>query len=116
MEEKYLSKIVETITGMGWFEKTIFISFAGENLVKLKKRCPSAKAQFLSSVASEEAVNFILENEFDADLSEKCITKELVDRLHKAGKKVNVWTVNDLERAEYLKACGVDFITTNILE
>ena len=116
MEEKYLSKIAETITDMGWFEKTIFISFAGENLVKLKKLYPSARAQFLSSVASEEVVNFILGNDFDADLSEKCITRELVDELHNAGKKVNVWTVNDLERAEYLKDCGVDFITTNILE
>ena len=116
MEEKYLSKIVKTITEMGWFEKTIFISFAGENLVALKKAYPLAQAQFLSSTASDEHVSFILENDFDADLSEKCITKELVDRLHKAGKKVNVWTVNDLERAEYLKECGVDFITTNILE
>ena len=116
MEEKYISKIVETIMEMDWFEKTIFISFAGENLVALKKLYPSAKAQFLSSVASEEAVNFILGNDLDADLSAKCITKDLVDKLHKAGKKVNVWTVNDVEHAKELKACGVDFITTNILE
>lgn len=116
MQEKYLIEIVETIIKTGWFEKTIFISFAGENLVAIKKLYPSASAQFLSSAVSEEVLDFILKNDFDADLSEKCITKELVDKLHKAGKKVNVWTVNDVERASELKACGVDFITTNILE
>ena len=116
MEEKYIRKIVETITKMGWFEKTIFISFAGENLVALKKNYPSAQAQFLTETATEKEFAFMHENNLDADLFEGCVTKEFVNRLHKAGKKVNVWTVDSLERAEYLKECGVDFITTNILE
>ena len=116
MEEKYLLKIAETIMGLGWFEKTIFISFAGENLVTLKKHYPSATMQFLSSSLIDERYDFMVKNDFDVDLSEKCITKELVNEFHALGKKVNVWTVNDIERAEYLKECGVDFITTNILE
>ena len=116
MEEKYILKIVETIKRMDWFEKTIFISFAGENLVTLKKAYPTAMAQFLTETTSEEDFNFMLENDLDADLCKDSVTKEFVDKLHAAGKKVNVWTVDTLDCAEYLKACGVDFITSNILE
>ena len=116
MEERYILKIVEIIKRMDWFEKTIFISFAGENLVTLKKAYPTAMAQFLTETTSEEDFNFMLENDLDADLFEGTVNKEFVDRLHAAGKKVNVWTVDTIERAEYLKACGVDFITSNILE
>ena len=116
MEEKYIFEIAETIAKMGWFEKTIFISFAGENLVALKKAYPFVQAQFLTETATEKDFAFMLENNLDADLFEGCVTKEFVDRLHESGKKVNVWTVDSLERAEYLKGCGVDFITSNILE
>lgn len=116
MEEKYVYEIAETITKMGWFEKTIFISFAGENLVTLKKRYPKATAQFLTEEASDEVFNFMVENDLDADLCGYCVSKEFVDRLHAVGKKVNVWTLDKIEHAELAKDCGVDFITTNILE
>ena len=36
--------------------------------------------------------------------------------MHSHNLVVNVWTVNDKEKGEYLVDCGVDFITTNILE
>ena len=116
MAEKYIYAIAETIKAMDWFEKTIFISFAGENLVVLKKAYPTATAQFLTETTSDADFNFMLENDLDADLFEGTVNKEFVDRLHAAGKNVNVWTVDTIERAEFVKECGVDFITSNILE
>ena len=44
------------------------------------------------------------------------LTKEILDLCHENGIKVNVWTVDNKERAEELAAWGVDMITTNILE
>jgi len=44
------------------------------------------------------------------------LTEELIEKAHKAGLKVNCWTVNTQEDGERLAAWGVDFITTNILE
>ena len=44
------------------------------------------------------------------------ITKENVEEFHRNGMKVNVWTVNKLENAEWLEEIGVDYITTNIIE
>ena len=116
MEERYIRQIADTITEMDWFEKTIFISFAGENLVELKKYKPTATAQILTEIANDETFQFMVDNDLDADLCGYCLSKEFVDRLHSAGKKVNVWTLDKLEHAELAKQCGVDFITTNILE
>lgn len=116
MQEQFIREIADTVTAMGWFEKTIFISFAGENLVVLKKYKPSATAQFLTEVANDETFHFMVENDLDADLCGYCVSKEFVDRLHAAGKKVNVWTLDKLEHAELAKQFCVDFITTNILE
>ena len=116
MEEKHVVAIANIIKNMDWLEKTIFISFAGENLVFLKKHYPTATAQFLTEEASEETLRFMIENDLDADLCGYCVSKAFVDKLHAAGKKVNCWTIDKIEHAEYMQACGVDFITTNILE
>ena len=116
MEAEHVWGIAEIIKTMGWLEKTIFISFAGENLVDLRKKYPMATAQFLTDQATEETYNFMVDNKLDADLCGYCVSKEFVEKLHAAGIKVNCWTLDKLEHAELAKACGVDFITTNILE
>ncbi len=116
MASEHVWNIAKIICDMGWFEKTIFISFAGENLVDLKKKYPSAQAQYLIETATEENFKFMVDNDLDADLCGYCLSKEYVDKLHAAGKKVNCWTLDRIEHAEVAKACGVDFITTNILE
>jgi glycerophosphoryl diester phosphodiesterase len=58
----------------------------------------------------------LIADKFDVDVYHKRLTKELVDRYHAAGMKVNCWTVNHAEDGERLAEWGVDFITTNILE
>ena len=109
-------QMVELIQSMGWFERTTFISFCGENLVVLKNAFPNADIQFLSMKCGEEEIAFMEKHAFSADLFHKVITKELVDTLHEKGIKVNCWTVDDLEIAARMRDCGVDFITSNILE
>ena len=116
MEREHVWGIAKVVKDLGWFENTIFISFAGENLVALREKYPTAQAQFLTDEASEEVYRFMVDNKLDADLCGYCASKEFVDKLHKAGIKVNCWTLDKLEHAELAKACGVDFITTNILE
>jgi glycerophosphoryl diester phosphodiesterase len=44
---------------------------------------------------------------------EPTVDAELVERCHAAGLRVNVWTVNDLDRAAELAALGVDGICTD---
>ena len=116
MPEDKIGEIAEIIKGLGWFERTTFISFAGENLIRLRKKYPTANAQFLSCECGEDVIRFMVDNKFDADLCGTCITKELVDRLHAEGIVVNCWTLDLLEHAKLAKAYGVDMITSNILE
>ena len=44
------------------------------------------------------------------------LTPENVAACHEAGIQVNVWTVDTPEDAQRVMACGVDYITSNILE
>ena len=116
MPEDKIWEMAEIIKGLGWFERTTFISFAGVNLLRLRKKYPTASAQFLTDKNDEETYRFMVDNKLDADLCGTCVTKEFVDRLHAAGLVVNCWTLDLLEYAHLAKAYGVDMITSNILE
>ena len=114
--ENKIVKMVELIQSMGWYERTTFISFCGDNLTILRNNFPNADIQFLSMKCGEEEIAFMEKHGFAADLFHKVITKDLVDALHTKGIKVNCWTVDDLDTAARMRDYGVDFITSNILE
>lgn len=116
IEKSHIAKIVAIVKDMGWFDRTIFISFNGDNLVDLRDLCPDAEIEFLTGEATEENFLFMKKYGFGADLYGGCVTPEYVKRLHEAGLKVNCWTIDTPEEAEKLIEAGVDYITTNILE
>ena len=116
MQKQYIAKIVNVIKSLDMLENTIFISFAGENLVELKREYPTAKAQFLFCDATEQNLQFMVDNGLDADIYYKSLTKEYADLLKSNGIKINCWTVDNLQDATALQSLGVDFITSNILE
>ena len=99
-----------------WVFNCIFISFIYENLEVLRNLDSNLKLQYLMSSWDMDKINKCLEKHLDLDILYTEITKERVDFMHSHNLVVNVWTVNDLEKGEYLVDCGVDFITTNILE
>ena len=116
MQKQYIVKIVNIIKEFDMFENTIFISFAGENLVELKSEYPNAKAQFLFCDATTENLQFMKKYGLDADMYFGNLTKEYAKQLKENGIKINCWTVDNLQDAKNLALLGVDFITSNILE
>ncbi len=116
MQEEHIIGIVENIKKLGWYNKTIFITFSQKNVVLLRKNYADAEIQFLYNEKNPEYVNFMLENRTDADVCFDVIDKDYVDLLHSKGIKVNCWTVDNPEDAKRLIDFGVDFITSNILE
>lgn len=116
MQPQDVLGIAKTVKNSGWFDRTTFISFSSENLVELRKIYPTADAQYLLENMSERDFQFVVENRLDVDMYWPSVTKKQVERLHKEGLKVNCWTVDDKESAKRMIDCGVDFITTNILE
>ena len=116
MTKELVWEIAESIKAQGWYERTTFISFSGNNLVWLREKYADANAQFLTEKYTEEDVQFMLENKIDGDFCWAYVKKSTVKKMHEAGLKVNVWTVNGKACAALMKWYGVDYITSNILE
>jgi glycerophosphoryl diester phosphodiesterase len=109
-------KVIDIIKSYDYLDNCIFISFIYENLEVLRELDNNLKLQYLMSSWDMDKINKCLEKNLDLDILYTEITKERVDFMHSHNLVVNVWTVNDKEKGEYLVDCGVDFITTNILE
>ena len=116
MDAKDILGIASAVEESGWLDRTTFISFSGENLAELRKNYPTVEAQYLLEDVTEENIQFMKDHRLDADLRWDCIRTRLVKRLHSEGIKVNCWTVDGRECARLMRNCGVDFITSNILE
>jgi len=118
MKTETILEIVKVIEEMEYLEHTIFISFAISNLIALREVYPQAQIQYL--VEEIEDIEALLETlkkyHFDIDIKHSSIKEEMVPQFHDNGIKINVWTVNTVERAERLQEIGVDYITTNIVE
>lgn len=113
-----LQRMIEEIKGTDYLDNVIFISFALENCINLRKLLPQSEIQWLiwNEDVTDELVDTLVDNRLDIDIYYKRLTKEIVDKLHMNEIKVNCWTCDNREEAEKLVKMGVDFITTNILE
>lgn len=112
----HIAGIVAVIREAGWLDRTTFISFHPDNLLRLRAVLPEARAEFLPSENAEWIFRFVMENRFGLDIYHKALTKEMVDTAHAAGLTVNCWTVDTPEDAARMLALGVDEITTNVME
>ena len=115
--EAECAEIVEIIRGYEYLERTIFISFNRNDLLRIRKAYPEAVCQYLTGREEPESIlRFCVENGFGLDAYSPAVTQEVVDTIHSYGLPINCWTVDKPEEAERLIALGVDYITSNILE
>lgn len=111
-----IARMVEEIREEGYLEHVIFIGFSRENMTDLRRMLPEQTLQLLLKELDSASLEFLCRNRLDVDIYWKALTSEWVDRLHEAGVKVNVWTVDDPAVGEQMAGWGVDYITSNILE
>ena len=116
MSDKEIVGIINEISGEDYLENTIFISFDWDNLMKIKSNLPEQKVQFLTSKCDDELIDKLKEYNMDLDIAYSVVTEELVRKLHENNIEINCWTCDEKEDAEKLIECGVDYITSNILE
>ena len=109
-------KILGAIDKMGYLENTTIISFCLKNLIRLRKRYPDVQAQFLLSEWDDKHMASLIKYNVDLDIKHTAVTAELCKKIHDAGKVINCWTVDTVEDGQRVIDCGIDFITTNILE
>lgn len=111
-----LSDMINRIRDIGWLENVIFISFALDNLIKVRQLLPDQKIQWLTCEFNENILASMKEYSLDLDIYFGGLHEEDVKVIHDAGFEVNCWTVDRKEDAERLVSWGVDYITSNILE
>lgn len=122
MGENAVWEIASLIKKADYLHRVIFISFSLDNLAALRKRFPEQPAQllidsqFLRQHTFDRLIEILKEYRLDLDAHFSLINEENVRRLHDAGIKINVWTVDDAAEGERMASCGVDYITSNILE
>lgn len=114
--DEEIAKIIDIIRSFEYLDGTTFISFNYENLAKIRALLPNQSVQFLFNRFTDEIIDRLISDGMDADVHYTALNKEIIDKLHGAGVKINCWTVDNKEIAEQLTQWGVDFITTNILE
>ncbi len=116
-DNEAVDELMKIIIDEDMYESSMIICFTMSIVLYIKEKYPTYPVQFLLGMLySEEVINKCLDENLNIDLRHDLITKELVDRFHAKGLEVNAWTVDDIEEYNRLKECGVDYITTNILE
>ena len=107
---------MEEIRELGYLEQVTFISFALNNMIRLRELLPEQQLYYLTGEYSREILEALKRYGLNLDIYYKALTKEIVEELHGEGILVNCWTCDDREEAERLVSWGVDFITSNRLE
>ena len=116
MPEKNICEIMVIIAELEYTDHLTVISFSLDNLIYLRKHYPNQSAQFLLETWDDKYLETLKQYDLDLDIYYPQVTKELVDKVHSLGKIVNCWTVNTKKEAARLIDCGVDQLTSNILE
>ncbi len=116
MPEKAVCEIMAIIKEMDYTGHLTVISFALQNLIFLRKHYPNQSAQFLLEEWDDKYLETLKQYDLDLDIYYPLVTKELVDKVHSIGKIVNCWTADTVADATRVIACGVDQLTSNILE
>lgn len=116
MEPEDIQKIIDIIRTEDYLEQTVFISFDLPNMICIRRKLPRQAAQFLTAQLTDDLLDILVNNDLDLDIFHRVLTAEFTARVHEAGHKVNVWTVDTPEDARRMMDMGVDFLTTNILE
>ena len=111
-----IKEIVEIIESYEYLDDTTFISFDINNLISLRKILPNQNAQFLTGSFSNEILENLKKYKLDLDIEYHSVNKDIIQTLKENNIEVNCWTCNDSEDGEKLVECGVDYITSNILE
>ena len=108
--------LINLIDQKGLSDKVVILSFMPGVVDFIQRHYSDVKVQVLAGDEDgtiDEWVDWCIEHNMDLDVVHTIVTKEAVDRMHAAGLKVNVWTVDKVEDFERVKAAGVDYITTN---
>ena len=115
-DPKDIKRMIELIEEIGYLHNVIFIAFDINVLVVIREMLPEQELEFLSCKFDDEVLGLMNKYSIDLDVEYKVVTKEVIDKIHANGHRINCWTCDDKATAEKLVDWGIDYITSNILE
>lgn len=104
-------KTVEAVNVCGMKEQVAIASISYDSLVRVKEADPTMPTLFNMTIAYGRISDIECIDYFSAD--DFFVTPDLVDDVHRAGKTIYAWTVNDPSNMLRLAACGVDGLVTD---
>lgn len=110
-------KVVDLVKRFGLVEQVIFSSFHPLNLLRVRRWLPQAATGLLAFIGAAGAWarspigGWIASPYLHPHYSD--VNWRLVERLHRAGRRLNVWTVNEPAEMERLFRLQVDGIFTD---
>ena len=115
-EGEDIDNICRIIQDLDYMQGVVFISFDFDNLVQVKERFPEHPVQFLTDKCDAALIEKLVAYRMDLDIHYSGVNPEMVKSCKEAGIRINCWTVDTVEEAQRVSDCGVDYITSNILE
>lgn len=126
VRERYphiVETVLQEVNALGMLNQVLLMSFDWEAVETVKRLEPDALVGALVSselwdAQTEQAVDTLIQQvkalgcEW-VNMDYKLCTNEVVQRLHKAGLKIGLWTVNTLADLQRFAASGVDSLTTD---
>ncbi len=112
-----VKKVVEVVKANNMEERVLFSSFLPANLIKAHKLLPQAPVAMLclegpAGILTRSFLTMSLSPEYvHPYLAE--VSRQVVEKEHRRGRKVNVWTVNNDKDITSMLEAGVDGIFTD---
>ncbi|WP_407330519.1 glycerophosphoryl diester phosphodiesterase [Enterovibrio sp. 27052020O] len=114
--EKLISGVIEGLKNLNQDANVLVSSFNPLALAEFKRRCPNvAVACLFEPLMPEDWLSTLQACQADTiNVANEGLTKEKVQEMKEHGLEVNVYTVNDLMRANQLFNWGVDGVFTDV--
>ncbi len=116
-QDDLLTRVVSLIKQFHLEESTLFSSFLPVNLIKARGMCPDVPIGLLTFPGWKgwffrSPMNFWIPREaIHSHISD--ISPDFIERQHRSGKRVHVWTVNAADSIQCMFEYGVDGIFTD---
>ncbi len=96
-------------------EKASFViaSFNGILLSEIKRLLPCVKVYMIRQIVSDYDIAYSLRKKIDGISFSTSVSKEMINKVHSAGLKSMVWTIDDEDMMEYYRSHRVEFILSN---
>ena len=115
-EQDEIQKILDIVDTEYDRKKVMFISFNFKSLLQVKSEDRKIELQYLSQTKEDSNLDRCLTEKISISYRHDLLTGEMVKTFHKAGLKVNTWTVNERSDLQTVYQKGVDFVTTDVFD